>query len=112
MNPPDKIKIVTATIESHVSPTVISGRTNDGGTICARYRWGRLVIRLDHRDPPILGGAAGRWILDKQLDPDALEGYIRYEEIRELTSELIDWPDQLTPRTYEESDADDLSDLL
>ncbi|TAE86024.1 MAG: hypothetical protein EAZ82_12235 [Verrucomicrobia bacterium] len=105
MNPSDKIKIVTATIESHLCPTVVVGKSDDGGTIYARYRWGRLVIRLDPSNPPPHGGAAGAWIMDQQLDPEGLAGCISYDEIRELTSELIEWPDELTPRPRRESEA-------
>ena len=95
-----------------MSPTVIAGQTDDGSTIYARYRWGRLVIRLDPRDPPPHGGAAGAWIMDRQLDPTGLAGFIDYADLRELTAEIIDWPLELTPRTRDDSDADDLSDLL
>ena len=98
-------------MEFPMCPAVYVGTTDDGGTVYARYRWGRLVIRLDHRDPPILGGAAGRWILDKQLDPDGLAGCISYEELRELTAELVEWPNELTPRKFDD-DGDDLADLL
>lgn len=112
MTTPEKIKIVTATLDFPMCPTVIVGTTADGGTVYARFRWGRLSVRLDHRDPPVLGGAAGRWILDQQLDPTGLDGCMSYDELREQTSDLIEWPDELTPRIRDETDGDDLSDLI
>lgn len=100
MTSPEKIILVSATMDFPLCPTVISGRTADGATVTARYRWGRLSVRLDHRDPPILGGA-GRWIMDEQLDPQGLDGQLSYEDLQKLTAGLIEWPDELSPPKYE-----------
>lgn len=105
MNPPGKIIVTTAHLEFPLCPAVYVGRTNDGATVYARYRWGRLSVRLDHRDPPILGGAAGRWIIDEQLDPNGLDGSLEYDTLREITADIITWPDDLTPKTYDESES-------
>lgn len=71
MNPPAKIIVGTAHYESRMCPTAVVGTTtSDGETIRARYRWGRLVIRLDPCDPVPHGGTAGAWIMDQQLDPE------------------------------------------
>jgi hypothetical protein len=105
MNPPGKIKIVTATLECCMCPTIVIGTTDDGWAVYCRYRWGMLSIRLDPRNPPPRSGAAGQWIMVKQLDPAGLNGCLDYEEIRELTADIIEWPAELTPLTYEGTDA-------
>jgi hypothetical protein len=101
MNPPEKIILVSATLEFPLCPTVFSGRTADGATVTARYRWGRLSVRLDDRDPPILGGAAGRWIVERQIDPNGLDGCMSYEDLQKLTADWIEWPAELSPPKYE-----------
>lgn len=74
MSTPEKIIVTEATIESRFCPTIISGKTQDGGTVYVRYRWGHLTVRVDPRDPAPLGGAGGEWILEQQLDPEGLGG--------------------------------------
>jgi len=71
-----KIKVIVAQIECWMCPRTITGRTDDGWTIYARYRWGNLSVRIDPRDPPSDGGASGRWIMDKQIDPEELDGWM------------------------------------
>jgi hypothetical protein len=105
MTPPGKITVATAHQECCMCPTIITGTTTEGATIYVRYRWGRLVIRLDHQNPPILGGAAGTWILDKQLDPEGIDGCLTYEALREHTAEIIDWPEEISPKTYGNTEA-------
>ncbi len=101
MTLPGKIIVTTAHMECSMCPTVVCGVTTEGETIRARYRWGRLVIRLDPRDSP-LGGAGGAWIMDEQLDPEGLAGCLTYDEIREITADIIDWPDELSLKIFDE----------
>lgn len=105
MSHPRKIIVTTAHMECCMCPTVIAGTTSDGETIRARYRWGRLVIRLDPPNLPC-GGAAGAWIMDQQLDPEGLAGFLSYEEIKDLTDEMIQWPDELSPMPPDQTDDD------
>lgn len=91
--PTEKITVTHLHYESRLVPTVLVGKTADGWTIHVRYRWGRLVIRLDYREPPPNGGAAGAWIYDQQLDPAGLAGCLSYDELRGLTDHIINWPD-------------------
>lgn len=100
-----KITVITAQQENCMCPTVICGKTDDGCTVYARYRFGRLVIRLDYRDPPPHGGAAGMWLIDQQIDPDGIAGAMSYDELREITAEVIDWPEQLNPPSYGDGDS-------
>lgn len=104
MNPSEKIKIVIAHFECRMYPTVIAGTTDDGSTIYVRYRWGQLTIRLDPRDPAPHGGAAGVWIMVKQLDPEGLAGCLSYDEIRELTAQTLVWPENPTPTPRNEGE--------
>lgn len=107
-----KIIVITAHIECFMCPKTIVGRTDDGCTIYARYRWGHFTVRIDPRDPAPHAGAGGRWIVDKQLDPNGLEGSISYEEIKEITSELVEWPAELSPKIYDEGEESSWLDLL
>ncbi len=81
------------------------GRTFEDGTVSVRYRWRQLRITCDHRNPAPSGGAAGVWLMVKQLDPEGIQGDIDYKKIRELTADIIEWPAELTPLTYGGTDA-------
>lgn len=85
-------------------PTIISGKTEEGWTVYARYRWGLLNVRLDQRDPPPQGGAAGERLLEKQLDPEKIDGCISYEDLRKITAGIIEWPVEISPGSFDESD--------
>jgi hypothetical protein len=106
MNPPEKITVTTAHFECRMCPTIIVGTSTEGETVYVRYRWGRLTVRIDPRDPAPNGGAAGVWIMFKELDVEGLAGCISYDEIRELTSEMIDWPEELSPMPPNQTDDD------
>lgn len=96
MSQTEKITVTNAYMDCFMCPTTIIGRTFDGSTVYARYRWGHLSIRLDHRDPPPHGGASGKWIMEKQLDPTGLGGCLDYAELREITAHIVEWPDELS----------------
>lgn len=83
---------------------IITGKTDDDWTIYARYRWGQLSVRIDPRDPPPHGGAAGRWILEKEIDPDGLAGWLTYDELKKITAEIVEWPEALSTKIYDDTD--------
>ncbi len=103
-----KIIVVTAYLEFPLCPTVFVGTTNDGETIRARYRFGYLVIRLDPSDAPH-GGTTGVWVLDRQLDPTGIDGNLSYEQLREHTADLIEWPADLSRKVYDDDDIIDMN---
>jgi len=104
-----KIIVTTAHMEFLLCPTLFVGITDDGATIYVRYRWGRLSIRIDSRDPAPNGGAEGRQIYAEKLDPTGLDGAMSYEELREITADWIDWPDELSRKTYDDDDIIDIN---
>ncbi len=104
MSQSEKITVVSAHMECGMCPTTIIGKTSDGWTVYARYRWGMLSVRLDPRDPVPNCGAEGTWILSKQLDPDSLDGCLYYDELKEHTAEILEWPDELSPKIHDEND--------
>lgn len=104
MSQTEKIIVITAIMECCMCPTTFTGRTADGCTIYARYRWGILSVRIDPRDPAPHGGAGGVWILEKQLDEEGLDGWLEFDELREHTAEIIEWPDDLSPRPPDDSE--------
>ena len=100
-----KIIVTTAYMDCCMCPAIITGTTDDGWTIYARYRWGMLSVRIDPRDPPPDGGASGRWIMDKQIDPEELDGWMDYDDLKMHTAEIVEWPDELTRKIYEEDES-------
>jgi hypothetical protein len=112
MSQTEKIIVITAIMECCMCPTTFTGRTADGCTVYARYRWGILSVRVDPRDPAPHGGAGGVWILEKQLDPEGLAGAMYFDELKILTAEIIEWPDELTPLTFDEDEGNASSDYL
>ena len=92
-------------------PTTITGRTGDGMTVYARYRWGHLSVRVDSRDPAPHGGAGGAWIFEKQIDPEGLDGCMSYDELKQHTAEIVEWPAELTAYRFDDGTID-LGDLL
>lgn len=99
-----KITVISAQMDCLMCPTIFIGKTTEAWTVYARYRWGQLSVRLDPRDPAPNDGAAGRWILEIQLDPNGLDGCISYDTLREITSELVEWPAELTQKNYDEGE--------
>lgn len=49
MTAPRKITVTTAQYECLMCPTIISGKTEEGWTVYARYRWGLLSVRLERK---------------------------------------------------------------
>ena len=105
---PGKIIVVSAHMEFPLCPTIVSGTTDDGATVYVRYRFGRISIRIDHRKPAPNGGTGGRRIYEEKLDPDGLNGWLEYDDLRKITADWIEWPDELTPRKFDEDDVMEL----
>ena len=84
------ITVVSAYFELHVCPTVIFGKTSDGSTIFARYRWGHLSIRIE---PPNKSDSESGWIYSEQIG-DEYDGCLDYDTLREITREMIEWPEE------------------
>lgn len=100
----EKVTVISAQVECGMCPYTIAGITTKGWTVYARYRWGLLSVRIDERDPAPFSGAAGVWILAKQIDPKGLDGWMTYEELKQHTTEIISWPDELSPRNNGDGD--------
>ena len=88
------VKVVEAHCICCACPTTIVGKTEQGETVYARYRWGHLSVRIDPREDPPFEGAAGEWILSEQIG-DKYDGCLAYEKLRELTNDLMKWPDDI-----------------
>ena len=104
MNQNEKIIVTIALYGCCMCPTIILGKTADGGTVFARYRWGHLSVRYDERDPAPHGGAAGVRILEKQLDPEGIDGCLDYDELKAISAEIIDWPSKISPGSFDDDD--------
>jgi len=103
MSQPEKITVVTAWIELLMCPSIFIGKTADGWTVYCRFRWGHLSVRVDPRDPPPFYGAEGMWIFAEEIDAEG-GGCMDYDELRQITGHLIDWPDQLSSRPKSDDD--------
>lgn len=103
MSNPKKIIVATAHIQCPMCPTTIIGNTATGLTVYARYRWGCLSVRVDPRDPAPHGGAWGLIIYEAQLG-ESDDGVMEYEELRNHTQNVVEWPDQHSPRPTDGND--------
>jgi hypothetical protein len=74
-------------------PNTYSGKTADGLTIFARYRWGHLSVRVQPAGVDDgLDGAAGESILEVDHG-GRFDGFLDYSDLRSLTQDLIQWPE-------------------
>ena len=89
------IKVISAHCICFACPTTYTGKTDDGFTIYARYRWGRLSVRIDASPEPEFDGAAGGEILAKTIGGE-FHGMLSYAELRQHTDGVVEWPDEPT----------------
>ena len=74
-------------------PNTYSGKTADGLTVFARYRWGHLSVRVQPAGVDDgLDGAAGESILEVNFGGQ-YDGMLEYSDLRVLTQDLIQWPE-------------------
>ena len=88
------IKVISAHCICFACPTTYTGVTDGGLTVYARYRWGRLSVRIDASPEPEFDGAAGGEILAKAIG-DKFDGMLSYAELRQQTDGVVEWPDEL-----------------
>ena len=115
------IRVISVHHECIMCPMTLVGKTDNGSTVYARYRWGHLSVRIDPREDPPFGGAEGTWIVSEQIGGE-FDGWLTYDQLREVTEGKIEWPaniDELPPRTTQstdrlkfEGDDDHLRDML
>ncbi len=75
-------------------PAQWAGMTNDGRHIYARFRGGRLSVRIGKPgDMHEFAAVRGEEVLRIQLS-DGYDGFLSFEELREVTKDLIQWPEQ------------------
>ena len=84
------IVVVDAWCTCIACPSQWEGVTNDGKWVYARYRWGVLYVqvgtdRADFRGEIVFQGTFG----------NSLDGYMKYSRLKELTKEVITWPNLL-----------------
>jgi len=92
-----RIDVVTAYVECPMCPATYIGITATSHTVYARYRYGCLSVRLDPRNPAPFGGAWWLTIMEAHFgEPD--DGHMHYDELREHTKNLVEWPAELSPR--------------
>lgn len=103
MSNSEKIIVVTAHMDCLMCPSVYIGRTASGMTVYARYRFGRLSVRLDPRDPPPNRGVWGLRILESDIG-ESMDSVLDYDELREITQNVVDWPEQLSERPKSDDD--------
>jgi hypothetical protein len=87
------IIVISASKIFFACPNIYCGKTADRVTVFARYRWGRLSVRVQPAGVDDgLDGATGQSILE--IDHGGkFDGFLEYDELRKLTRDLIQWPD-------------------
>ena len=86
------IEIVNVHMALFACPNIWIGKTADGHTVYCRYRWGHLSVRLSTEADPEFDGAGGASIAELKYG-EPFDGSLDYEELRNITSELIIWPE-------------------
>jgi hypothetical protein len=86
----DPIVVTTLARTGDRSPSQWEGETQDGRRVYVRYRWGHLTIGIGESmsDAVEHGGN----LFDKQLG-DRLDGSLEFDQLRDATKELIQWPE-------------------
>jgi hypothetical protein len=106
------IKIISAQWICFACPTIYTGKTAEGWTVYARYRWGNLSVRIDDSPEPECEGAAGWEILAKTIGHE-VHGWLSYADLRQHTAGLVEWPDEPTePDPGSVADPTDPADIL
>ena len=106
------IKLVSANCISIACPTTYVGKSAEGLTVYARYRWGLLSVRIDDSPEPECEGAAGWEILQKTIGHE-FDGWLNYSDLRQHTADLVEWPDEPNkPDPSPVVDPTDPNDLL
>jgi len=97
MRTPHRIQVESAYVECPMCPATFIGKTANGQTVYARYRFGVLSVRLDPRDPPPYRGAWGIVLMESHLGEND-DGHMTYAELREHSKNVVTWPDDLSER--------------
>jgi len=77
--------------------------TTDNIPVYIRYRWSYLSVRLGDKDGPIKSAVMGEEIFGKETDSTGLSGVMSFDELREITKDVIEFPKENT--TANENDA-------
>lgn len=103
------ITVVSAHCTCFACPSCYIGKTADGKTVYARYRFGHLSVRFDAASRPQHDGAGGREILAVEIG-NQTDGCLDYQHLRLQTVGIVDWPAELTapPRPAEDTSDDPL----
>ena len=84
-----KMKIVKVTQTCYACPSQWDAWVDNGDRIYVRYRWGGLTITYFGQDSKLDGD-----LIFSSRVGDGLDGVLEYNELRELTEHIIDWPYQ------------------
>jgi hypothetical protein len=71
-------------------PSQWEGQTNDGQVVYVRYRWGFLSIRVGNTLDDAV--CRGQEIFEDSVG-DGMDGFLTYDELRNLTVGKIIWPE-------------------
>lgn len=84
-----RVRSVMQTCEA--CPSQWEGRSDDGRPVYARYRFGRLTVRLGPVDGDISSAVTGDVVVGLNHGEE-LDGTLTYEELIQLTMREIWWP--------------------
>ena len=66
--------------------------TTDDIPVYIRYRWSRLSVRLGDKDGPMKSAVMGEEIFSKEMDSTGLSGVMSFDELCEITKDIIEFP--------------------
>lgn len=94
------ISVVKVRQTCSACPSQWDGETDDGKMVYVRFRWGHLAVTVGK---DIWGETPDGVRVVDLYHGDGLAGFMDYMELRELTKDVVTWPDQMENDAGEDS---------
>jgi len=88
------MRVINISQTCRARPSQWEGKTEDGRKVYIHYRWGHLSVSLGEiGDKDELAGVNGKIVFSKQLDKDGWDGFLTFDELKDITKNKIEWAD-------------------
>lgn len=85
-----RVKELTQTCSA--CPSQWEGTLDDGRMVYVRYRWGYLSVRVSPGEADdVMDAVGGEEVFGAEIG-DELAGVLTYQQLRDCTSEFVEWP--------------------
>lgn len=93
----NKVKVLKQTC--YMCPSQWEGQFEDGTYFYVRYRWGWLSISIS--EVSVQKAVVGKSLMEISYG-DSLDGLLSFDELKDLTKEIIEWSDVKEEETNEQ----------